>query len=263
MPIPIRKTWSVHERYDAMQTDDGSVTLIDRRLGSSFHSGCGAVTEACSVYVQNSELHRRMETQDSVSVLELGFGTGMNCLFALQVAAKSNCRFRYVGVERDWLPAEALEVIDFLSCLQTASNSGQCDTSHVGLADWLLECMTCQIRRNLEGKHARSGSYKFPDLELDITLELESSSIHNYLAVPCNERFDIVFFDAFAPEVQPELWSLEVLAQVYSRMNPGGVLVSYCVQSALQKILREIGFLVEKIPGPIGGKREVLRAIRP
>ena len=76
------------------------------------------------------------------------------------------------------------------------------------------------------------------------------------------ENIDIVYFDAFAPEKQPEMWSSEIFARIYHVMRPGGVLTTYCAKGAIRRLLQSIGFSVERLAGPIGGQREILRATK-
>lgn len=83
------------------------------------------------------------------------------------------------------------------------------------------------------------------------------------LTAPLPRDIDIVYFDAFAPEKQPEMWSAEVFARIYETMRNGGVLTTYCAKGAIRRLLQTTGFSVERLAGPVGGKREILRAVVP
>lgn len=236
-----------------MLTDDGSRTLRDRTLNETFHSGCGALSECWHVYLRNSGIHELLATKTAspVRVLELGFGTGMGWLITAAAAEILAAPLEYVSLERDLLPADVLAQIDTAAAV-----------AH-GIADgWIpasLAIMNSIERGWLDFRLALS---KADEIEYRVSarnsLRLILGDAREWFTKPSAEPFDAIYFDAFSPGTNPELWQEEVFAGVRKLLRPGGKLVSYCVSGVVRRAFQNAGFEVQRLAGPPGGKREVL-----
>lgn len=211
-------------------TADGSHSVFNAEVGQHYHSIYGAVQESERVFIDLGLRYMFEQMSGQVRVFEMGFGTGLNTLMTIREAMRHNRTIDYVGVEAYPIPVEEASLLNYDSELTTF---------------WL------------------------PDLHLapwgvptPIVPALTLTKYHTRLEdLPPIGLFDLVYYDAFAPEGQPELWTLEIFQKVATLLRPGGALTTYCSKSAVQRNLREAGFKVEKHVGP-ARKREVIRAIR-
>lgn len=226
-----------------MRTDDGSHTLVEVASGDTFHSGCGAATECRHVYVENSGVGERLRLGRNTSVLEIGFGTGMAFVLTATEAIRSGARLDYVAVERRPLDAPLLERI-----LAPADDPRP---EYAEVRRRLLE--------RLEGLPLHTGSHHVLEVGAACRLRLLVCDALDWH--PQSERrFAGIFFDPFSPASNPELWESSMLSRMHAALEDDGRLVSYCVSSLVRRRLQSIGFHVSRLPGPPGGKREVLVA---
>lgn len=205
-------------------TADGSATLYVPALDEHYHSVKGALSESRHVFV---DMGLRASPAAAPRVLEVGFGTGLNALLTWLEADRSGRPVRYAALELYPLsPAQALalgyEPSDRLRALHEAP--------------W-------------EEAVSLSPCFALQKLRADFT---------TFAFAPSS--FDVVYFDAFAPDKQPALWTAEGFAALYAALSPGGVLATYCAKGSVRRLLQQAGFLTERLPGPPGGKREILRA---
>lgn len=209
------------------QTADGSPTLFVPELDEHYHSVKGARTESQHVFVDTG---LRACAVAEPRVLEVGFGTGLNALLTWDEADARGRRVRYTTLERYPLsPAEAAAL-------------------HYG--------DDARLRRLHEAPWEEAVR-----LSPHFTL-LKRQADFTRLALP-PEAFDVVYFDAFAPEKQPDMWDEGRFAMLFAALAPGGILATYCAKGAVRRLLQRVGFLTERLPGPPGGKREILRARKP
>lgn len=210
---------------------DGSTTLRVQEWDEPYHSRHGAIQESQHVFIEQGLRHLN---KDPLRILEMGLGTGLNALLTYLFAQMNNRNIEYMGVEafplrkEEWKQLNYLEQLgvpeaqEFWSALHTAAND-----SWVELSEFF------SLKKVL---------IDFRDIK-DDTL------------------FDLVYYDAFGPRVQPELWTTEIFQKMFGLMKPGGLLVTYCAKGDVRRSMTEVGFTVERIPGP-PGKREMLRATR-
>lgn len=207
-------------------TRDGSSTLYSAQFDQHYHSVHGAVQESQHVFLDKGLAECQQTTP--IRILEMGFGTGLN---ALMTAMQAPMPVHYLSLEAYPISSEAL----------TELNYGQ-----------LL-----QVETLFEGIHAAAWNTSV-EITPDFTLEKREGLLKDFEGA---SKIDLVYWDAFAPGAQPELWTEDVFRSVLGWMNPGGILTTYCAKGDVRRAMIAAGFEVEKVPGP-PGKREMLRARR-
>ncbi len=207
-------------------TADGSATLRDPRTGDTYHSMRGAAGEAMHIFIEHG-LRRKITPGQRVNVLEVGFGTGLNAFLTLKESRAVQSMVYYEGLEL--YPVE----IDVAAQLNYTD-----DPAFMALhsAPWGVEVEV--------GEH-----FLLKKRREDLVL--------------CSFEpiFDLVYFDAFAPDTVPEQWTTEVFSRICDAMNPGGVLVTYSAKGSVRAKLIGAGFSVERLPGALG-KRHMVRATK-
>lgn len=214
-----------------IQTGDGSHTLYVQELGERYHSIHGAIQESVHVFIQ-SGLKQFEPGAEPLSILEIGLGTGLNALLTLIESEKSGVNINYTAIEAFPLEQELIEQLNYIKLLNVPEYNTSFDKIHS--AEWN------KVLRLTE---------KFTLLKLHTTLE----------KAVFEPKFQVVYFDAFGPRVQPEMWTDDVFSKLFSAMVQNGCLVTYCAKGEVKRTLKRAGFMVETIQGP-PGKREMVRA---
>ena len=212
-------------------TTDGSHTVEIPELHVTYHSRHGAVQESMHVFIEAGlryVLHRE-QCPSTLHIFEMGLGTGLNTLLTVMEAERQKVQIQYTAVEP--YPLQQAE--------WQALNYGEDEQQK----QWLKE-----INKAPWNEEVVISDY--------FTLTKEKKKLADFSTA---ERFHLIYYDAFAPRAQPELWKKEVFMQLYTLLEPGGVLVTYCSKSVVRRAMIAAGFTVEKVPGP-PGKREMLRA---
>jgi tRNA U34 5-methylaminomethyl-2-thiouridine-forming methyltransferase MnmC len=214
---------------EIIQTLDGSTTIHLKEWDECYHSKHGAIQEAQHVFIQNG---LSLFPNQSVSILEIGFGTGLNAFITFLEAKKLNQSINYVGVEA--YPVAASEV----------------------LAMNYVDELNAFIQKNIfEQMHESKW-----DEKAVLNAEFELTKRKQFFdEIDDSEQFDLIYFDAFGYRVQPELWSTAIFQKMYTALRPGGKLVTYAARGVVKRSMIAVGFTVEKLPGP-PGKREMFRA---
>lgn len=223
-------------------TGDGSRTLLSRRYGESYGSRHGALTEARHVFLEASGVAARLAARQATTVVEVGFGTGLNALLTLDAAAAAGAPVRYLALERALVPARTLHALRYRELLQHPSLADALVAWRRALAPGACGCVSVPLGSAL--------------LELELVLGEARTA-------PLPDGVHAVYHDAFSPATNPEPWEAAFLRRLYGALTPGGTLVTYTVQGALRRRLAATGFRVARVPGPPGGKRQVLVATRP
>ena len=214
-------------------TEDGSATLYVPQLDEHYHSVKGARTESQHIFI---DMGLKACTAACPHVLEIGFGTGLNALLTLEEAELSNRPVHYTGIELYPLTWEEVDTLKY-------STHPQFQSLHQ--AAWDKEvAITPRFTLHKVKADAR-------------TLFIGTSETNDD-----KQYYDIVYFDAFAPEKQPEMWEEAFIRGIYHALKPGGLLTTYCAKGAIRRMLQQIGFRTERLPGPPGGEREILRATK-
>lgn len=262
MPPPNRvKLPTSVEHLHWLLTDDGSRTLWDDSLGESYHSGCGAVSESLTVYLYNSGLAQRCERSRASSVLEYGFGTGMAFLLTAAYAELFHSQLRYVSLEKQMLNIELVAGLEIVHATRSQTPAWLA-SNRMAFCD-LLERFHAQLVESLRLWDSTQPTRQIPFSEhVDLTLWCgDALEFDGPLAG--EQLYDVIYFDPFSPETNPDLWSESVFRQAHQMLRPRGTLTSYCVKGSIRRLLSQQGFEVAKLPGPPGGKREVLLASKP
>ncbi len=222
------------EDNEIFVTQDGSHSLQSGKYGVSYHSRYGAVQESRHVFLEAGLFPLFIAQPEKLSILELGLGTGLNALLTLLEAERREVPVEYTALEAYPLTSEQAGRLNYPETLQLDS------------PDVFKQIHNCKW-----GEANRlTPNYTFTKLEM----RFEDMAFEPF--------FDLVYFDAFSPNAQPELWEEEVLAKVAKAMKPGGVLVTYCAKGAVKRRMKRIGLQVEALQGP-PGKREMTRATKP
>jgi len=222
-------------RAEIIITDDGSHTLKVEELNEHYHSTFGAVSESKHVFIE-AGLHKVLEAKrNNISILEIGFGTALNALLtALYIDAQSPL-IHYYGIEAYPLEEKLWRKLNYPHILS--------DERAEELFKSLHQCKWGEPCEIMPG----------------FTLHKINQKLQDYKQG--EELVDLIFFDAFGPDVQPELWTPEIFKNIADNTSPGGILVTYSCKGSVRRALKEAGFAVEKIPGP-KGKREMARGVR-
>lgn len=218
---------------DLIMTQDGSYTLYSKEHEVTYHSRYGAIQESNHVFI-HSGLLPHLKKQDKISILELGFGTGLNVLLTWKnIVDIDTVHVDYHSFDVYPLPEDLLIACVYEDHLKIPASISK----NILTSDWdkLIEV---------------DSRFKLTKHNKDI---LEETLTDNY--------FDIVYFDAFSPESQPELWSASLFEKIYKSMTGQAVLVTYCAKGEVKRMLKKIGFTLESLPGP-PGKREMTRATK-
>lgn len=216
-------------------TDDGSKTIKIEEWNEHYHSTHGAIQESMHVYIQAGLDYFSSRNQpESITVLEAGFGTGLNALLSYLWSEKSKIKIDYLGIEAYPISKEEIESLEYYKIIDGDNVKSVYDNLHQ--ADWEQWSEISSFFRLKKQK------LFFSDLEVQ-------------------NQADVIFYDAFGPRVQPELWEKSIFQKFYDALKPNGVFVTYCVKGTARRALQEIGFEVDIIEGP-PGKRHMMRALK-
>ncbi len=220
------------------RTADGSFTLYVPELDEHYHSVKGAMTESQHIFIEMGLKH---STVSEPRILEIGLGTGLNAFLTLITAEETQRNVHYTGIERYPLAEETLRQLDYPRIIGKQHEE---DYFAIHQAPW-------------ETETAISPRFTLHKIEGDFTRLFCSADV-----AQSELGYDIIYFDAFAPEKQPEMWEQSLFNTLYKVLNDGGILTTYCAKGVVRRMLQSAGFTVERLPGPPGGKREILRARR-
>jgi len=214
------------EKYSVIISVDGSSTVIDSAHNEHFHSTFGALTESLYIFINNGF---KEVVKPNIRILEVGFGTGLNCILTI-INKEHEQKVLYHSIEKYPLPFNVTNELNYHSLLNISP----------------------EIIKSL---HA---------FKWDIEAEFSENFILKKLNVDLidfipESKYDVVYFDAFSYNIQPELWSSDIFIKMFNCLSPGGLLVTYSAKGEVKKALRTAGFVVKRIKGP-PGKRHILQA---
>lgn len=212
-------------------TEDGSHTLFVPELDEHYHSVHGAIQESKHIFI-DAGLQKCSKTE--IRVLEVGFGTGLNAFLSALESEDNNINISYTALELYPISFPDAKKLNY-SELLNPSKEKLFDAIH----------------------SAKWGKREQITTQFSILKHCIDFSIPNNFTT--EEKFDVIYFDAFAPEKQPEMWTMPIFQKIYSLCAPDAILTTYCAKGSIRRMLQEVGFHVERLPGP-PGKREILRA---
>jgi len=233
---------------EIFETQDGSHSIFSKDFKVPYHSKYGAIQETQHVFI-DAALRFKAVVQKDISILDIGFGTGLNAFMTFLEAEKRNLNINYVAAEAYPISISQAKALNF-SELLLSQNAAKKEMAT--FYSYNPECAGALLKMHespWEEKSAISESFMLTKLKcLFQDLKFDPS-------------FDIIYFDAFAPNAQPELWEESLLQSMYDSLLPDGILVTYCAKGVVKRTLKSVGFQVEKLKGP-PGKREMTRATK-
>ena len=211
-------------------TEDGSHTLFVPGIDECYHSTHGAIQESRHIFM---EAGLKQCLKPEINVLEIGFGTGLNAFLTLLESERSGTQIQYTSLEL--YPVEVEKALQLNYPEEIAPEKRQLfELLHT--SPWNEEIII-------------SPNFSLKKIETDFTKFVFEGN------------FDVVFFDAFSPEKQPEMWSRELFSMIYAHCNQGAILTTYCAKGIVRRAMQEASFTVERLEGP-PGKREILRSLK-
>ena len=222
------------ENLSIVETADGSKTIFNAEVGEHYHSNHGALQESLHVFV-NAGLKYYLENNpsDEVNICEVGFGTGLNFLLTADYCTAEKIKLNYTGIEAFPLEQELNS--------QTGYDHYVSDDVWTSYQQKYVDCL------------------KNPQqISTCCTLKIEPVRLLHF---DTNQKFNLIYYDAFAVRYQPEMWSDESIKHILKFLKVGGVFVTYAITGNLKRSLQSLGCTIQKIPGA-GKKREMLRAVK-
>lgn len=213
-----------------VKTSDGSHSLYLEDLDENYHSIHGALNEANHVFIKNG-LEYLAKNKSEISIFEMGFGTGLNALATQKFALQNNLIIAYTSVEKHPLDWELCKKLNYIKELKTKELNAFYESIHLSEWNSSVKVESNFISHKIQG-------------------EIES--------IELNEMYDLIYFDAFGPRAQSDMWTVDIFEKLYDALNENGVFVTYCAKGQVRRDLESIGFKMERLPGP-PGKREMLR----
>jgi tRNA U34 5-methylaminomethyl-2-thiouridine-forming methyltransferase MnmC len=224
--------------HQLITTSDGSHTLYHEALNETYHSKNGALQESLHVFIKNGlEIFLNENKINSVSIFEVGFGTGLNAILTLKEAIKKNIKINYTCIEAFPL---SIDNINQLNYLNEENDDLKLLFNKIHECNW----------NEWKNIHEFFSIYK---------MESKLEQITSIQLLKISQPFDVIYFDAFSPEKQPELWTTKIFKTIYDAMNIRSILVTYSAKGDVKRALREAGFIVKRLTGPIG-KRHMIYA---
>jgi tRNA U34 5-methylaminomethyl-2-thiouridine-forming methyltransferase MnmC len=217
---------------EIIQTHDGSTTIQIKDWDECYHSKFGAIQEAQHVFIKNGLF---LFENKPISILEIGFGTGLNAFITYLESQKQALTVDYVGVEAYPISSDEVSLMNYVTTIQAENETTIFDKMH-----------SCFWEEKIS-------------LRTDFLFTKRKQFFEE---ITDFEKFDLIYFDAFGYRVQPELWSLSIFKIMFKALKKNGVLVTYAARSIIKNNMMEAGFTVEKLQGP-PGKREMFRARKP
>ncbi len=216
-------------------TADGSKTIHLPGLNEHYHSKHGAINEAKHVFIKSGFDHILSKNKlGALDIMEIGFGTGLNAFITFLEAEKIDLPIHYVGVEAYPVTLPEAKLMNYPEILAVKEKQWIFDEMHQSL--W--------------------------ELPVEITSNFKLFKRKQFFAdIQDKNSIDLIYFDAFGARVQPELWTIEIFRKMYEALQFKGVLVTYAAKGSVRRAMQEVGFVVERLPGP-PGKREMLRATK-
>lgn len=222
----------MNKNLELIITKDGSHSIYNSALNETYHSVGGAIQESEHIYIQHGFKSLSVET-NPIKILEIGFGTGLNAILTLKEAVNEKLQILYTTLEPYPLSEEIIKALNYPSYFRESF-----------LKEKFFVLHSCPWEENNQ-------------ITPDFLFIKEQIKIEEFNT---EEKFDLVYYDAFAPSKQADIWDINNLKKVKDMMKVGGILITYCSNGKFKRDLKEAGFTIESLPGPLG-KREITRAV--
>ena len=213
-------------------TQDGSHSIFSKQFGVSYHSKYGAIQETQHVFIE-AGLRYKALLQREITVLDIGFGTGLNAYMTLLEGINRGLQLTYIAYEAYPVSVEQAQTLNYAQLMDIPNTSS---FSQLHTSPWNQPV----------------------SIHKDFTI---TKKLASFQSINASNEFDVIYFDAFAPSAQPELWETSLLTKMYTALKSGGILVTYCAKGQVKRNLKAVGFEIEKLKGP-PGKREMTRALK-
>jgi len=221
-------------KANIIKTGDGSHTLFVPELNEHYHSVHGAIQESKHVFI-NQGFNQVKDIYNPIHILEVGFGTGLNCMLTWFEALKSKKKIIYHAIEPFPLAQDVWDQLNYCEFISNKSSGSIFNKLHA--SEWNVSTAISDNFQLLKSKSQIQDTFLKPD------------------------HYHLIYYDAFAPDVQPDMWTEDIFKRLFYSMNQGGVLVTYSAKGSVRRTLETVGYDVERIPGP-PGKREMIRAMK-
>ncbi len=220
-------------KLEVITTEDGSHSIFNKELNESYHSKFGAINESMVVFINSG--FRQLLHKKKLNILEIGFGTGLNALLTGNIAIENQIEVNYYSIEPFPILPEIYNQLNYPELLNKKEDDGLFRKLHeVGWNKLYIINDHFSITK--------------------LNLKLEDTELNQNF-------FDLVYYDAFSPEVQAQLWTQSIFEKIYNSMSQGGIFTTYSAKGSVRRNLIQSGFKTERIPGP-KGKREIIRAVK-
>ncbi len=211
-------------------TADGSHSLYVKGLDEQYHSIHGAIAESRHIFIELGLLEQA-KSKKSIRVLEIGMGTGLNVFLTALYAEQKQLKIEMMSLEPFPIDLKAATGLNYPEKLNAP--------------------------REIFEKIHEFPWMKWEEFSPFFRFHKVNAKLQNF---NLSQEWDLIYFDAFAPEKQTEMWNETIFQKLFAALTAGGILVTYCIKGIIRRRLEKIGFTVEKVPGPVGGKREMMRA---
>ncbi len=215
-----------------IETGDGSKTIHIEEWNENYHSHHGALQEAMHVFI--NKLREHIGEKKQISILEMGFGTGLNAYLTLRLALELNIEVNYLGLEAFPVKEDELKALEYGGIWEEGKKFY--DTMHK--ANW--------------GEKV--------EIHANFSLGKIETKFEDWQTIP--NKFDFIYFDAFGPRVQPDLWSISIFEKMFVSAKKGAFFLTYCAKGQVRRDLESVGWKMSRLPGP-PGKREMLVGFKP
>ena len=220
-------------KKELIETEDGSTSLYVPEMDETYHSKHGAWTESSHIFINHGF---KLTDKSEVNILEIGFGTGLNALLTAHHALEESLPTKFHTLEAYPVSSRLVSELNFSKQFDEIYPNKPCFFNEIHQVDW-------------------EGWYKIND---NFSIYKEEVKLLDWRP---KDTYDIIYFDAFAPEKQPNMWSEEIFQQMFDVLNSGGILTTYCAKGVVKRMLKKAGFKVKNYPGP-PGKREITVAFK-
>ena len=223
-----------------LKTKDNSFTLYNPELDETYHSRHGALQESIYVFIKQG-LHHYIERTNAkeINILEVGFGTGLNTLLTYLEFEKLPIKINYYSLEPHPIPKEIVKQLEYPEILSLNEEG---------------KTIFYQMHDGSFLKEKNESRFQFKLLKNSFSEAIQTN-------IGFDTHFDLIYFDAFAPDKQPDLWTRSIFEKCSNLLKPSGMWVTYCAKGEVKRNLKSVGFKVETLPGP-PGKREMVRAVK-